>query len=234
MPLDSADNPLISVIIPTYNAARFLPEAIASVRQQGYEPLEIVVVDDGSTDETSDLIDNWPEICYVNQYNQGAAAARNAGIQAARSDLLAFLDVDDLWTPDHLRRLLPHLIANPELRFVWGSADFVRIDEDADGVRTHSPLRESVPLFLIGSGLYRRAVFSEVGPFDPVLRLGEDTDWLAKTRQLQTAQKQITDVVLIYRKRAGSLTDGKNSLQALNTMSLLHRSIRRHRATQQT
>jgi glycosyltransferase involved in cell wall biosynthesis len=234
MPLDSAENPLISVIIPTYNAAKFLPEAIASVRQQGYEPLEIIVVDDGSTDETRSLMANWPEVRYLHQQNQGAAGARNTGIQAARSDLLAFLDVDDLWTPDHLQRLLPHLLADTEMRFVWGAINFVRLDEDAAGIRVHSMLRENIPLFVIGAGIYRRSAFFEVGLFDPALRIGEDTDWLAKSRHLKIANKQIADLVLIYRKRKGSLTDGRNTIQALDTMSLLHRSIRRHRAVQQT
>jgi glycosyltransferase involved in cell wall biosynthesis len=233
MPLDSVEAPLISVIIPTYNTARFLPEAIANVRQQHYEPLEIIVVDDGSTDETRSLVANWNDVRYLHQQNQGAAEARNTGIRAAQSDLLAFLDVDDLWTPDHLRVLLPHLLGNHDLRFVWGAVNFVRLDEDAAGIRTHTLVRENIPLFLIGAGIYRRSAFDEVGPFDPTLRIGEDTDWLARARYLKTAQKQIDDLVLIYRKRDGSLTSGRNSLQALNTMSLLHRSIRRHRTTQQ-
>ena len=93
-------------------------------------------------------------------------------------------------------------------------------------------MKESVPLFLVGTGIYRRAVFSEVGPFDTALQIGEDTDWLARSRLLKTAQKQIADVVLIYRKREGSLTSGKNSFQAMGTMSLIQRSIRRHRAVQ--
>jgi glycosyltransferase involved in cell wall biosynthesis len=233
MPLEPAQNPLISAIIPTFNAARFLPEAIASIRQQGYDPLEIIVVDDGSTDETNSIIANWPDVRYLHQPNQGPSAARNAGIQAARSELLAFLDVDDLWTPDHLRLLLPHLLAEPELRFVWGAVNFVRLGEFIAGSRSHGLLRENVPVFLVGSGIYRRKVFDEVGLFDPALRMGEDTDWLARTRLLQTAQRQIPDTVLIYREREGSLTSGKKSFQGLNTMAVLQRSILRHRANRQ-
>ena len=177
------------MIIPTYNTARFLPDAIASVRRQGYEPLEIIVVDDGSTDETRSLVADWPEVRYLHQRKPGRRRPRNTGIQAARSDLLAFLDADDLWTPDHLRLLLPHLLADPELRFVWGAIKFVRLDEDAAGTRTHTLLRENVPLFLIGSGIYRRAAFAEVGPFDPTLRIGEDTDWLARCPAIEDPQK---------------------------------------------
>ena len=72
MPLNSAENPLISVIIPTYNAAGFLPEAIGSVRRQGYDPLDIIVVDDGSTDDTRSLMANWPEVRYLHQPNQAS------------------------------------------------------------------------------------------------------------------------------------------------------------------
>jgi glycosyltransferase involved in cell wall biosynthesis len=232
MPLEREQHPLISVIIPTYNAARFLPEALGSIRQQAYEPLEIIVVDDGSTDGTKSLMAELPDVRYLHQSNQGPAAARNAGIQAARGDLLAFLDVDDLWTPDHLRLLLPHLLAEPQLRFVWGTTHFVRLNEDAVGTRTHKLYRESVPLFLVGSGLYRPSAFTEVGPFDPALRMGEDTDWLASARRIRTAQKQIAETVLIYRKREGSLTYGNETFEGLNTMEILRRSIQRHRTSQ--
>jgi glycosyltransferase involved in cell wall biosynthesis len=229
VPLEQSANPLISVIIPTYDAARFLPEAIASIQQQNYAPLEIIVVDDGSTDDTRSVVAAWPNIRYLHQENQGPAAARNAGIRAAQSELLAFLDVDDLWTPDHLLLLLPPLLADPELRFVCGAARFVRIDEDASGNRTHTLLRDCVPVFLVGSGIYRRRVFFEVGFFDPSLRMGEDTDWLAAARLARTPQKQISQTVLIYREREGSLTSGKKSFQGLNTMAVIQRSIRRHR-----
>ncbi len=138
MPLEPT-NPLISVIIPTYNAGHFLSDAIASVRLQAYEPLETIVVDDGSTDDTRSLMAEWPEVRYLHQPNQGASAARNAGIAAATSDLLAFLDVDDLWTPDHLRLLLPHLIADPELQFVWGSSNYVHLAKTPRGFARTRP-----------------------------------------------------------------------------------------------
>lgn len=229
---DSAQAPPISVIIPTFNAARFLPEAIESVAEQNYEPLEIIVVDDGSTDDTRDVAARWPRVRYILQQNQGPSGARNTGVQAATSDILAFLDVDDLWTADHLQTLLPPLLAEPELRFVWGTTQCVRIDTDSVGNRVHTILRDNVPLFLIGATLFRRSAFVEVGPFDPALRMGEDTDWLAMARMKRARQRQIDKNVLVYRERAGSLTSGRKNFEGLNTMAILQRSIRRHRASQ--
>ncbi len=227
-------NPLISVIVPTFNAAAFLPEAIESVGRQDYKPLEIIVVDDGSTDDTRSVAARWPHVRYIHQHNQGPSGARNTGIQAATADILAFLDVDDLWTADHLEALLPTLLAEPELRFVWGTTRCVRIAADSAGNRMHTALRDNVPLFLIGATLFRRSAFVEVGTFDPALRMGEDTDWLAVARMKCTPQKQIDRNVLIYRERAGSLTDGRKNFEGLNTMAILQRSIRRHRANQQS
>ena len=223
-------NPLISVVIPTFNAARFLPEAIASIRDQLYEPLEIIVVDDGSTDETKCVAQQWPDVRFLHQPNLGPSAARNAGIQAARGDLLAFLDADDLWTPNHLRVLLPHLLLEPQLRFIWGTAHHVRLIENDDGTRIHEPQRDSVAIFLVGAGVYRRGVFEEVGLFNVEMRTGEDTDWLAMARHARVAQRQIPESVLIYRKREGSLTCGQETIVGLNVLAVLKRSIQRHRA----
>jgi len=93
----------VSVIIPAYNGAAFLPEAIDSVLAQDYEPLEILVVDDGSTDDTHDVLRPYaPRIRYFYQENRGPSAARNLGIERARGDLIAFLDADDRWLPGKL------------------------------------------------------------------------------------------------------------------------------------
>ena len=220
--------PLISVIIPTYNAAAFLPEALATVRAQYYAPLEIVIVDDGSTDPTRNLIRDWPGVRYFYQSNQGPSAARNAGIDAAQGELLAFLDADDLWTSNHLQLLLPPLLADRKLRFAWGQSQVVNLEVDADGAWTQEVLHDSVPQFLIGSGVYRPQAFQDVGRFDPALKLGEDVDWILTARQKRVPHLQLADTTLIYRKHEGSLTSGK-TFHDLNVMTVIRRSIHRHR-----
>lgn len=222
--------PAVSVIIPTYNAAGFLPEALASVRRQAIKPCEIIVVDDGSTDDTRQLLQCEPDVAYLYQANQGPSAARNAGIRRARGDLLAFLDADDLWTVDHLSQLLAPLAADPELLFVWGQSLITNIQPD--GMQTElvkSPRDgQTLPLFLVGAGLYRPAAFERVGPFDEQMRLAEDLDWIARARQLSCPQRLIDAEVLIYRKHAGGVTAGKSFAQ-LNVMTMLRRSIARQR-----
>jgi glycosyltransferase involved in cell wall biosynthesis len=221
--------PLISVIVPSWNAADFLPEALESIRAQKYTPLEIIVVDDGSTDHTPNLIQSWSDVRHLRQVNQGPSAARNAGIEAARGELLAFLDADDLWTPDHLDRLLLPLLANPPAQFAWGASRVLDHRIEADGQFHWEVLHDSQPQFLIGSGLYRRSAFDTVGRFDPALRFAEDVDWIATARQLGVAHVQVPELVLIYRKHQGGMTHGR-TFRELNVMTALKRSIHRHRA----
>jgi GT2 family glycosyltransferase len=222
-------HPLISAIVPTWNAADFLPEALESIRAQAYSPLEIIVVDDGSTDHTARLVQGWSAVRYLHQENQGPSVARNAGIDAARGEFLAFLDADDLWTPNHLNCLLLPLLADPRAHFAWGASRVLNRSIASDGRVRWEVLHDSQPQFLIGSGLYRRSAFDAVGRFDPVLRFAEDVDWIAASRQLGVAHVQISDLVLIYRKHEGGMTSGR-TFRELNVMTALKRSIHRHRA----
>lgn len=228
MPLESY--PRVSIIIPAFNAARYLPDAIASIRRQHYAPLEVIVVDDGSTDDTEQVVSQWPDVRYIRQENAGVSKARNAGIEAASGDLLAFLDADDLWTPDHLALLLPPLLADVNLRFVWGKSKWVRCVDDAAGLRELEVEHESYPLFFVMTGLYRRVAFAEAGLFDETLRLGEDLAWFAAARQKQISNLQIPQNVCIYRRHLGSLTDGKGA-QKHFVLAAMRSAVQRRRAS---
>ena len=105
----------ISVVIPVFNGERFLAEAIESVAAQTLPPEEIIIVDDGSTDASPAIAGSFSKVRLIRQPNTGGAAARNAGIGAARSDLVAFLDQDDLWAPRKLELQAAHVTASPEL-----------------------------------------------------------------------------------------------------------------------
>ena len=192
--------PTISVVIPTYNRARFLGKAVASVRAQTYPCFEIVIVDDGSTDDTAQVVATLGAgIRYISQANAGPAAARNFGIQEARGDLVAFLDTDDRWLPEKIARQVAILQTEPAVALV--GADMAIEDEaGALQVASNFELRGLQPFFArLDNGpvpdaprlllkvnfintstvLARREVLQALSGFDPRLRYGEDLElWL--------------------------------------------------------
>jgi glycosyltransferase involved in cell wall biosynthesis len=181
--------PLVSVIIPTYNRARLLAQTLESVRAQSVRDYEIVVVDDGSTDTTAELLDGLGyaiQVCRIK--HSGQSAARNAGLRKARGPLVAFLDSDDLWEPQFLEKMTRALEANSRLGFVYcdysifDDRGFVRCRDMApehklEG-RLFTPLLQC-DFICTGAILIRRECFQQVGVFDPDLAMSEDWDmWL--------------------------------------------------------
>ncbi len=182
----------VSVIIPTYNRAGYLREALHSVLRQSLTPWEVIVVDDGSTDDTRQVIQDAPgSICYFEQAHQGVAAARNLGLEKATGDLIAWLDSDDLWEPDFLAAVVPILARDETLAGVYTGITMV----DADGVRLRSSTRTEPPEALYEalirgnflatpSVVVRKACYDTVGHFDTQLPISEDYDmWLRLTAE---------------------------------------------------
>jgi glycosyltransferase involved in cell wall biosynthesis len=186
----------VSVVITTYNYARFLPEAVASALGQTFDALEVIVVDDGSTDETPQVAERWrdePRLRYVRQENAGQAAAKNLGIQLAREPLVAFLDADDRWDATKLAKQVPRFDRS-EVGVVYSRALFL----DADGTTRvpGTPRRECTPragdittallydnIVPFSSAVVRRSLLQEVGGFDPHLAMAIDWDlWLRLSR----------------------------------------------------
>lgn len=173
----------ISVIIPTYNRAREVGAAIDSALAQTRPALEIIVVDDGSTDETLDVLAPYGErIRVVRQDNQGVAAARNAGIAVARGDLLAFLDSDDVWLPRKLELQAARIDADPGLGLVHCGADFegtgIRLDGMEGSVAAEILRLDRSVIVAHGSAvMVPRRVAEEVGGFDARMRVSEDWDF---------------------------------------------------------
>ncbi len=121
-------DPVVSIILPTYNRASFLPEALASIQGQSFSSWELVVVDDGSTDDTREIVEAWRRdvaqpVSYGWQENGGAYAARNAGLDRARAPLVAFFDSDDLWLPHHLERCVAAFGDAPEVDWVFAACE---------------------------------------------------------------------------------------------------------------
>jgi glycosyltransferase involved in cell wall biosynthesis len=179
---------LVTAVIATYNYGRFVTEAIDSVLAQTYPAVEIVVVDDGSTDDTQARLAAYAErIRSIYQANQSVAAARNTGIRAARGDLIAFLDADDLWHPRKLELQVRYLTQHPEVGLVAVDrlgermAHWPAFDGSAHPRARPISLEELIiqPHFAPSGVLVRKECFRRVGDFDTSLRNAEDYDmWI--------------------------------------------------------
>jgi glycosyltransferase involved in cell wall biosynthesis len=192
-----------SVIIPVFNGEDRLAEAVASVRPELGDGDEIVVVDDGSTDGTADLIASLgADIVSLRRDNGGPAAARNSGLQCAVGDVIAFLDHDDLWAPQRHPRLVQALRDDDAVDIAMGRMKII-VDTQGPAPSADNPryAANHCPWHL-GSLLIRRRVFDRVGTFDERLRNAEDADWYMRAREAGVLFQAIDHVTVFYRLHA--------------------------------
>ncbi len=222
-----SDAPLISVIIPVYNAASFITSAITSLLAQDYSRLEIILVDDGSEDDFDAAVAALPvEVRVLRQANAGPAAARNLGIRAASADLIAFLDADDLWPDGRLAALLAWMADHPETDVVIGRAQVMEQSPDGGFRFVGSPAEAFV--FYIGAGVYRRRAFARTGLFDPHLRFAEDIDWFANAERAGLHIDRLDVVTLYVRRHAQNSTRNLTGID-LSPVRLARNALRRKR-----
>jgi glycosyltransferase involved in cell wall biosynthesis len=186
----------VSVIIPTYNRAQYLPQALQSVFEQSLIPFEVIVVDDGSTDCTADLMNAFESRVHYcwHRHNKGVAAARNSGLAAVHGDVVAWLDADDLWEPDFLATVIPLLEADEGLDGIY--TGLVRIDADGNLLPHSSQM--VVPPSNLYSALVedcfiqtstfvaRKRCFASAGGFDTRFRICEDYDMFLRLAKVFT------------------------------------------------
>ena len=181
----------VSVVIPTYNRAWVLEEAIQSVLGQTYRDFELIVVDDGSTDSTEDILARYPGIIVVRQENKGVSAARNAGVRISSGRYLAFLDSDDLWLPEKLEKQVKFFQENPstlicQTEEIWIRKG-VRVNPGKRHLKASGMIFErSLELCLVSPSavMMSRKLFDETGGFDENLPACEDYDlWLRITHK---------------------------------------------------
>jgi glycosyltransferase involved in cell wall biosynthesis len=198
--------PLVSVIMPVHDGAAHIAAAIASIRAQNHAALEIIVVDDGSTDGSAAVVAALGgDIRLLRQANAGAAAARNRALDVARGDIVAFLDADDLWPAGKLALQLAVLEGSPRIGLVTGRirAFGAAIPMRADQAQAYGA---GVPGVNLGCALVRRSALDAVGRFDPGLRSGEDLDWFMRARDCAIARVALDAVTLLYRIHGANLT----------------------------
>ena len=211
--------PKVSVIIPTYNCARYLPGAIESVLRQTYRDFEVIVVNDGSPDDTDSAVAPYLDrITYIKQANLGAPAARNRGLAASTGELIAFLDDDDEWVPEKLRLQVPEF-DDAEVGLVYSDLRVVhddgRVEESFLATR---PLAASGYIFenFLASGFIltscvavSRRCLEDVGDFDESMRSLQDFDlWFRILRRWKAAL--VRRPLALRRLRAGNMTSDRN------------------------
>jgi glycosyltransferase involved in cell wall biosynthesis len=188
----------VSVVIPAWNAARYLPDALASVAAQSVPVSEVLVVDDGSTDSTAALAEGLGGVVRVlRQEHAGAAAARNHGVQEARSEWVAFLDADDYWLPDRLAWQAAALRAEPALDVIYGCVQqFYSPDLDWPATAAHGEAAAVQPGIFPGTCLARREAFQRVGGLDQRPQAGEFIEWHGRAIQAGLRVKTLDEVLL--------------------------------------
>jgi len=222
----------VSVIIPVYNGARFLAEAVESIQAQHYDPLEIVVVDDGSTDDSAAVAADLG-VCVLRQPNGGPASARNLGIARSSGELIGFLDADDLWTRRKLELAVPLFRADPDLEVVQGLTQETRIVRNANGIALFENFLEPFLSVSLGSALFRRTVFDRIGTLDSDLRFAEDLDWFVRARDLGVSMLFMKEVTQIARRHGDNVTWGKKMQERIFVM-IIKRSLDRRRKAGRT
>lgn len=175
---------LVSVVIPTYNHAQFVGEAVDSVLAQTYRPIEVIVVDDGSTDSTADVLASYADkIQYIHQENRGLSAARNAGIARAKGEWIALLDADDLWSPDKIQLQIDAAARHPEFTLIGGQDGHYGSFPAVQGTTSirEFTVRDFLTTTPFGpsAALIHRELIKVIGGFDEQLSPVADRDyWL--------------------------------------------------------
>jgi len=208
--------PTVSVVIPAYNCARYMSQTLDSVFAQTHPPDEVIVVNDGSTDDLAGAIaQSHSGIIYVEQTNKGVSSARNAGVRRATGDWIAFLDGDDTWHPTKLEKQIAATAGGAGLIFCWkyeflegeaGESRLVSYNRDC----SENPLEAILTCFFASPStvLVRRSLFVQSGGFDEAMRDGEDADlWIRLAAH--TAFAQVEEPLVFYRVRQDSVCGGQ-------------------------
>jgi len=226
----TTSSPLVTVVVPVHNGERHLAETIESVRRQTYQSLEIVVIDDGSTDSSAAIARRYDGVHVISQPNGGVASSRNLGMTAGHGEFIAFLDQDDLWLPEKIAAQMALLLRDPEVGFALTmQRRFV-----TEGEPTPEWVRpEWIDRDLLGNDpsalLVRRATLELVGPFNPAFQQASDVDWFFRASERHVRSAVVPRALLLRR-----LHDANNSRFVTQTAADIRRlameSIRRRRA----
>lgn len=226
----SFDHVLVSAIIPVYNGERYLKQAIESVLAQTYPSLEIIVVDDGSTDGSASIAKTFGNrVRYLYQNNQGAGSARNTGIREAKGTFLTFLDADDRWVPEKVEWQMNVFKAKEAPDILFGYVKQFFSPELSDNFKQGIDIpKEVMPGFHVGTLMVSRLIFETIGNFKEDCVIGEFIDWYARAKDLGYTMMMLPEIVMQRRIHKTNQGITKRTYQ-LDYVRLLKGSLIRKR-----
>lgn len=220
--------PLISVVVPVYNGGSFLAEALASVFTQTYSNIEVIVVNDGSTDDTKQVAESFSSTKVVDTVNAGVSVARNIGVEVSKGPVIAFLDADDWWDPRKLACQIDALTGMPDSivlchhRYVFEAAVPSWFRGPTDGGQE--------PSFAPSAWLMNRGTFDRVGQFASGISHGEDTDWWARATDLRVGHTVVPQA-LVWRRIHLSNASNNPGATKQGMLDALRASLKRKHQT---
>ncbi len=221
-----ADFPAYDVVVPAYNAQGTIAECLRSILGQTVKPARVIVVDDGSTDQTAEIVGAFaPEVCLLKQANLGPGAATTAGLLVCTSPVIATLDSDDIWLEDKMAFQLAHFAAHPDCAGVFGKVRHFRDGKLLDAVED-GWTRTTMAV--------QRRVFETLGAIvDPPGRRGELIDWMARAREADFRLDMANRIVAHRRIHPGSLTFTRAPGNDVGYLHVARQAILRRRAAEQ-
>jgi glycosyltransferase involved in cell wall biosynthesis len=227
------NRPRVSIVMPVYNGAQFIAEALASVQGEPGIEADIIVVDDGSTDETTDVVSSISgrdqRIRLLQCEHRGVSPTRNAGVRAATGEYITFLDADDICPPGRIARQAKKLAERPDAAAVIGET--LLFEELAENLQPAPGTRHlQILTVTLHSALFRRDVFERLGLFDETLAHSEDFDFFLRLAESEAPLVIESEIASLYRRHPGSMTTNTSAVKA-GMLAALQRSLARRRST---
>lgn len=225
-------HPLVSVIIPVYNAEKYIKDAIISILEQTYKAFEIIIVDDFSSDNSVKIISDFKDVHLIqSSKNRGAGYSRNCGINSSKGEIIAFLDADDHWVPEMLEFQIDSLLKNKDIDGVYGMFEnyFEPGEPLPAGIEKEKFLKPGVgKIKNLGTMVLYKNIFAKVGMFSETIKSGEDIDWFVRADDYGV-KFLYSPRLLMYRRLHGENLTFTTYHSNQRLLEILSRSIQRKR-----
>ena len=223
--------PLVSIVLPVFNTERYVRASIESLLQQTYPNIEIICINDGSTDDSLAVLQSFGSLIQIIDLpnNGGIATARNAGIAVARGAFIAFADADDLWEPHKLTAQMDQFLADAELSISFCMLqNFLSPDLSDEMKQSRYCPPDPVRGYISGTAVIKRSVFDTVGLLNPSYRVGEFIDWMSRATDAGFTQSLVPEVLYLRRVHATNTTG--NQLIHTEYLKIVQSALKRKRA----